>query len=248
MDTTEKGSVIVELYDLAITERKDDRFGRIVITRSLTEDDLINKAVPRRTDLNATTLKASLDILSEIAMEEVINGASVRFGLGYYSLKANGVFIGDSARWDPSLHNFEINMTPTARFRKAIKAISVTIRGMAASGPAVNSVTDVSSGLENSRLTPGGGINITGKRIKIEGDHPEVGLSLINQDTNEIMIIPRTSILINNPSKITFVAPDDLPVGDYKLSICTQFLHSGARPLLKEPRTYIFDNVLNVPV
>jgi hypothetical protein len=248
MDTTGKGSVIVELYDLAITKREDDRFGRVVITRSLTEDDLIKKAVSRRTDLNATTLTASLGILSEIALEEVINGVSVRFGLGYYSLKANGVFIGDNARWDPSQHNLEVNMTPTARFRNAVKAISVTIRGMAASGLAVNLVMDMSSGLENSRLTPGGGINITGKHIKIEGDHPKVGFSLINQDTNEIMIIPRTSIRINNPSKITFVVPDDLPAGDYKLSICTQFLHSGTRPLLKEPRTYIFDNVLNVPV
>ncbi len=46
MPTTEKSSVIVELYDLAITERKDDRFGRVVITRSLTEDDQPFRGVP----------------------------------------------------------------------------------------------------------------------------------------------------------------------------------------------------------
>jgi hypothetical protein len=41
MATTEKNSVFVELYDLGLTERKDDRFGRVVTTKSLTDSDLI---------------------------------------------------------------------------------------------------------------------------------------------------------------------------------------------------------------
>ena len=243
MPTTEKSSVIVELYDLAITERKDDRFGRVVITRSLTEDDLVQEAVSRRTDLNAVTLKASLDILKGIAMEEVTNGASVRFGLGYFNLKANGVFIGDNARWDSSQHSLDIHVTPTAGFRDAVKAISVDVRGMAASGTAINLVADVTSREENARLTPGGGVNITGSRIKIDGDGEGVGISLTNQDTNDVIVIPKTSILVNDPSKISFIVPADLPAGDYKLSVCTQFAHNT---LLKEPLMYTFDYVLNV--
>ena len=65
MSTKEKSSVIVELYDLALTERKDDRFGRVVTAKSLSEDDLVNIAITRRTDLNATTLKSSIEILKE---------------------------------------------------------------------------------------------------------------------------------------------------------------------------------------
>jgi hypothetical protein len=34
MMTDEFGNVIVELHDLLLTERKDDRFGRVVITRT----------------------------------------------------------------------------------------------------------------------------------------------------------------------------------------------------------------------
>ncbi len=243
MATQEKGSVIVELYDLTITDRKDDRFGRVVITKSLIEDDLVQKAVSRGTDLNAVTLKASLNILKEIAVEEVINGASVRFGLGYFNLAANGVFVGDNARWDPSQHSLSIHVSPTAEFRNAVKTIAVDVRGMAASGTAINLVTDVVSGEENTRLTPGGGVNMTGSRIKIDGDGAGVGLSLTNQETNEVVAIPKTSILVNDPSKITFIVPADLTAGDYKLSVCTQFTGAG---LLKAPRTYTFDYVLNV--
>lgn len=104
MGTTEKSSVVVELYDLTLTERKDDRFGRVVTSKSLTEDDLIAKAVLRRTDLNAATLKASMQLLKDVAIGEIANGASVRFGLGYFNLTVNGVFIGDNAKWDASQH------------------------------------------------------------------------------------------------------------------------------------------------
>lgn len=34
-------SAVVELYDLSITERKDDRFGRVATNKSMDEDDLI---------------------------------------------------------------------------------------------------------------------------------------------------------------------------------------------------------------
>lgn len=98
MATNDKNSVIVELYDLTLTPRKDDRFGRVVNTKNLNEDDLVAQAVARRTDLNANTLKASMEILKEIATEQLANGATVRFGLGYFSLVVNGVFIGDNAR------------------------------------------------------------------------------------------------------------------------------------------------------
>jgi hypothetical protein len=241
---TPKGSVIVELYDLALTPRKDDRFGRIVTKKSLTEDDLIAIAVSRRTDLNANTLKACMNILKEIAMEEVVNGSSVRFGLSFYQLGVEGVFIGDNAAWDSSQHNLIINSVPVADLRQALKTTAVSVRGMASSGTFINSVTDVTTKQVNSRLTPGGGANVTGNRIKIAGDASGIGLSLINQATNEVISIPMTSLLANEPSKLSFVVPANLPAGDYKLSVGTQF--SNSLTLLKEVRTFVFDYVLSV--
>ena len=244
MGTTEKSSVVVELYDLTLTDRKDDRFGRVVTSKSLTEDDLIAKAVSQRTDLNPATLKASMQILTDVAIGEIANGASVRFGLGYFNLTVNGVFIGDNAKWDASQHVLAINAAPVAELRDAVKASLVDVRGMAASGIAINSLTDVTSGKVNSQLTPGGGVNLTGSYIRIEGDAPEVGLSLTNMQTSEVVAIAKTAIPVNDPSKVTFVVPATLVPGDYKLTICTQFSKSG-KPL-KEARSYTFDYALNV--
>lgn len=38
-------TIQIELYDLNITERKDDRFGRVGTTKLLNEEDIVNLAV-----------------------------------------------------------------------------------------------------------------------------------------------------------------------------------------------------------
>jgi hypothetical protein len=241
---SEKNSVFVELYDLVITGRTDDRFGRVVTGKTLNEDDLIKIAVSRRTDLNPVTLKASFDILKEVAMEQLANGASVSFGLGYFGLEVKGVFIGDNAKWDSKQHSLAIRVTPTAALRKTVREVSVNVRGMASVGVAINTLTDVASGEVNARLTPGGGVNLAGSKIKIIGDSPSNGVSLINQADETAVKIPATAILINDPSKISFVVPADLPAGDYRLSITTQY-SSGAQTL-KVPRTCVLEYILTV--
>jgi hypothetical protein len=244
MATSDKSRVTVELYDLTITERKDDRFGRVVTNNSLGIIDLVKKAVAHRTDLNPTTLQASFDILKEEALDSISSGASVNFGLAYFSIGVNGIFIGDNAKWDSSINSLSVRATPTAELREAVKTAPVDVRGMAEVGTVINSLTDVSSGEVNSRLTPGGGVNLVGSKIKIAGDKEGVGISLINQTTKEATLIPVKSILTNDPSKVTFIVPATLTTGDYKISISTQF--STTNVLLNDPRTFIFDYLLNV--
>jgi hypothetical protein len=52
------------------------------------------------------------------------------------------------------------------------------------------------------------------------------------------------TVLVNDPKKVTFIVPAYLPVGDYKLSLTTQF--SSGNKSLNEPRTYLFDYLLAV--
>jgi hypothetical protein len=233
---------IVELYDLMISSRKDDHYGRVVSTGSLTVDDLIEIAVSRRTDLNAATLKAAYQILNEVALEEVCNSKQVEFGLVHNGLYVDGVFIGEHPAWHDGKHSLHLRAMPTLAVREALKEITVEVRGMASSGMYINTLTDVASGDLNKTLTPGGGINLTGVKIRIVGDEPGVGIHLTELASAQVTEIPPTAILVNDPSKISFIAPANLPAGDYKLSITTQFSTNTTR--LKEPRTYVFDYVL----
>jgi hypothetical protein len=239
----EKNTVFVELYDLKLSEREDDRMGRVLTEKSLTEDDLIKLAVNRGTDINPETLRASIKILKEIAIREIANGASVQFGLGYFALDVRGVFLGDHARWDPKVNSLHTKVTASAELRSAVQNAHVEVIGMASTGPVINSVTDVTSDTVDTRLTPGGGVNLTGVKIKIAGPDATNGIVLIGSDGTEIDVV-ESKILVNEPSRISFILTTELPKGKYRLTLTTQFSASGT--LLKKPRTFEFGNLLEV--
>jgi hypothetical protein len=234
--------VLIELYDLVFTSRKDDRIGRVITTGTLKIDDLIAIAVLRRSDISPQLMRAVYDFLRELAIEAVCEAKTVEFGLVHNRLGCNGVFIGDHPSWDSKEHSLSLIATAIADVREAIKNINPEVLGMAQSGMFINLLTDVSSGEINARITPGGGVNLSGVKIKIAGDAPEVGIHLTEINTGTVTAIPANSVLVNDPSKITFIVPTNLSTGDYKLSITTQFLPNNA--LLKEPRNYVFDYVL----
>ncbi|MDR0348639.1 MAG: DUF4469 domain-containing protein [Tannerella sp.] len=164
--------VFVELYELPLTAQKDDRSGGVVSTGSLKIDDLIQIAVSRRSDINAVTVKASYEIRKEVALEKICNAKLVEFGLLHYKLVAGGVFTGDHASWDIAKNNLALSATATDEVREMVKNIRVEVCGMASSGIFINTLTDLVSGEINSRITWGGGVNISGTRIKIAGDAP----------------------------------------------------------------------------
>jgi hypothetical protein len=233
---------LVELYRLPFATHGEDRSGRVLPTGSRKIDDLIDLAVKRHTDLNPATLKASYEILKALAMEEVCNARLVEFGLSCYRLGVNGVFAGDHARWDSDRHSLDLQATATAEMRRALKAIPVEVRGMAATGTFINTLTDLVSGEVNTHITPGGVVNLAGVKMKIAGTAKGVGLHLTSLATGKATQLPPTSIALNNPAKITFLVPPDLPAGDYKLSIVTQY--SSTARLLRQPQTYIFNYIL----
>ena len=239
-----KNAVVVELYDWNISNEKNDRIGRVIKSKSIDVDDLVGLIVSRGTNLSASTIKAAFELMKEMAIEQVANGASVNFGLGHFQLKVNGVFHGDHDKWDNEKHRLSIKVTPGTDLTRAVQACEVKVRGKAASSIAINTLTDITTGLVNTCLTPGGGVNVCGKRIKIEGEPELVGICLRNMETNCETQIPASAMMMNTSSQISFVTPKELPSGHYQLVICTQY--SGKGRLLKKAKVYEFGTALLV--
>jgi hypothetical protein len=238
-----KTRVYIELYDNPLTERKDDRTGRVLNTGSASVDDLINEAVSRGTDISPVILRASYDLLKTTALERVHRAQRVEFGLGVYYIEPVGSFIGDAAKWDPAKNRLIAHALPSTELRKSLKTIEVEMLGMAKVPNIINAVTDVFTGQENVSLTPGGMAHITGNKIKIAGSDPTVGLKLRLLADDTVWEVPTTSIGVNNPSRVTFVIPTDLAAGEYSLSIVTQYSGSS---ILKNTRTLTLEYNLTV--
>ena len=237
-------AVIVELSDNPLTERKDDYYGRVVNTASVDPDTLIARAISSGFNGNAQSMKAAIEAVEQEAIQAIVRGEIVNYGLGHVALDVEGAFFGDSPAWNPSVNRLAARITPSKKLRETLKSVPVRLRGMAPDSCVINTVTDVATGKVNDRLTPGGMANLRGTRIKIAGEAEGVGLWLTNQDTQEGIAVPSTAIGVNDPSRVSFVVPAGLPAGNYLLSIVTQF--TGNSTPLKHPRTVALSYVLTV--
>ncbi len=104
-------------------------------------------------------------------------------------------------------------------------------------------VFDVKSGSVNEILTPDKSLKIHGSKIKLSGEHEDVGIYFISENSNEKTKVPADEIIVNNPSELIISIPA-LDSGSYFLEITTQYSNSAS--LLKEPRIARFDKSLFV--
>lgn len=239
-----KNALIVELYDLAITPGCNKRFGKVLTKKFLKEDDLIAIAVSRRTELNPSTLRAAIDILHEIALEELLNGASVNFGPGVFKLAVNGTFSSDKTEWDCNEHKIILQVSPTTRLYREMENIEVKVRGMAPVKTTINTVKDLATGKINNCLTRGNAVELKGVKLKIAGDSKANGITVTNTSTGTITNLTAGHLVANFPKNIIFILPESMEVGEYQLELTTQY--SNGSTLTKQPRTYRFGIILKI--
>jgi hypothetical protein len=239
-----KNALLVELYDLAITPGSNKRFGKVLTKKFLKEDDLVEIAVKRRTELNPSTLRAAMDMLHEIAMDELLNGASVNFGPGIFKLAVNGAFSAENPEWNSEEHKIVLQVTPTTKLYQMIEKVEVKVRGMAPVSTCINTVRELPNGKINESITRGNAVELQGVKLKIAGDDPANGITLTNIISGEITVIPTASLVANLPKKIIFILPISMEPGDYQLALTTQF--SNGSTLTKQPRSYRFNTILKV--
>jgi hypothetical protein len=237
-------AVIVELFDNLLTQRNDDRYGRVVNIASVNDDVLIKRAIANGFNGNAASMRATIEAINNEILQAVVRGEIVNHGIGHIALDVEGAFIGDNPSWNAEVNKLTARITPSKALREALKNTPVRVRGMAQDSSNINFVTDVTTGNVNATLTAGGMANIKGTRIKIVGDLATVGLFLTNQDTQAVVQVPMTAIGINDPSTVSFVVPATLPAGNYLLSIGTQY--TGSAKALKELKTIILNYILTI--
>ena len=130
----------------------------------------------------------------------------MEFGFANNSIGVEGSFVGPLAQFDPTKHNVVLRTTPTAAIRKDMSELTVIVSHIEEGLPTVTTVTDVASGTINQTLTPGGGLNGKGVRVKIAGeDEKTVGFFFVNAETEAETHIPMKALMRNEPKAFAFV-------------------------------------------
>ena len=210
--------------------------------QTLRNEDIAQRIVDEGSEIKYDTLLSIINQHDRIIREAVCDGYSVLTGVGQYSPRVTGSWIGKSANFDPSVNKLTLDMVLSKEMRDALATVGVEVLGVKeGGGAAIGLVTDTLTEATDGTITPGEDILIEGTKIKIAGDPDLCGVYFIPRDAPEETIYKVDRRLTqNNPSSIIARVPATLEPGAYTLRVVTQYTNSGST-LLKEPRTIEYE-------
>lgn len=235
-EVPKRRSIIAQLVENKLTERNDDFTANITYVRRRGIEDLCAIAANAGSKYDASEMLANYNALKKVAIEEVLSGSTVEFGLCNNALGISGSLIGPSAKFDPKVNNLLIQHTTLTELKKELSAIDVIIQGVNEGLPTIKTVTDVFTNTVNQKLTPGNTLNGSGNRVKVVGSEGSpVGFFFVDaSDETKVVSVPMNTVSRNEPSNFAFIIPA-LPNGKYYLEIATQY-GGNSRQLLKDIR------------
>jgi hypothetical protein len=153
---------------------------------------------------------------------------------GYFVVYPNigGAFDSENEAHDHKKHPINFRFRILKKLRELANAITVEIQGMADTNGYIIEFTDVQTGLVNECYTSNGQFVLTGHKLKIAGDHPDVGLYFVSEDGTNAMKADK--LAVNSQSELVGVIPSGPPLR-YKIVVKSQFAGSS-NTFLKTPR------------
>jgi hypothetical protein len=164
---------------------------------------------------------------------------------GYFSVHPNvgGTFNSVNEEVDRKKHPVTFRFRTRAPLRGLAEHIAVDVEGLANVQGYIDEFIDVSTEAVNETATPGGMFSVSGHKIKVDGDKPEIGVYFVPADNPEGKVPVSGNLAENAAGKVIGVIPA-LGAGAYTLEIVTQY--SSGSFFLKEPRTVVFQHELTV--
>jgi len=152
-----------------------------------------------------------------------------------------GLFHSAKEPFDPKKHPVTFKFHPLKAMKRLTELIEITISGHVDEPAFISEFNDMETPDSGNLFEPGHVSEILGRRIKIEGPDPDVGLWFVPVlDPSKRVKVPR--VVENTPSRILFIAPASTGFSENRLEIHTQ--HSGGNTLLNSVRVIASPMVL----
>jgi hypothetical protein len=218
--------------------------GRITGKQLLSIRDVCEMARNRGgSDIMPSAMEHAVELFLREMVYDMCDGYSVNLKWFLASAGLRGTFASRDELFDQAKHKLMFDFQQGAELRRELENLNAEIVGQADVGPRIHMITDKRTGSVDQLLTPSRNAVIRGRRIKITGSDPSVGIRFHSQDDpSAVYPVAPGDIVSNKPTELMIVTPD-LPPGYYKLEISTQYIR---KKFLKEPRSVMFDTILQV--
>jgi hypothetical protein len=230
------------LYKNNIGKKKKDAYYAQLCSSGVVNNEILADIILKRgSEIKRETLISILNQGDRLRMEMLAEGYRVNSPIFNTQVSVVGNFDKYTKRFDPALHRLKLKISPTKEMAKMLEEADVMILGPAQVMPVIGIVKDIKTQSMNDIISCGEIAEITGKRIKVIGDDPLVGVYFVNADTKEL--IKCKAPFINESQKLVIQIPD-MPKGIYHLKIVTQYTQS--HEMLKTPLSAQFSFSLTV--
>lgn len=215
-----------------------DKLFEVLSQGSLSQDTIIEEIVE--------TLGGDPNYIKRVLLEEkqiikraLLMGQHISNELFSAKILCRGLV--SDGRWNPQVNSLYVNFQQSKDLREALDNLSIRVIGEKQDSRFISSCRSLLAERKEGQIVAGDSVEILGKNIKVVGSHPLVGIELIHENGNNIRIA-EGKIVVNRPSKLIVLLPDNLQEGTYILMITTQY--SRGSTLLKNPR--IIKKVIDV--
>ncbi|MDR1324991.1 MAG: DUF4469 domain-containing protein [Treponema sp.] len=230
------------LEDNELTDKPGDLRAQVINVSSYTQNDIVDRVMKIGAGLTRSDIASVLEAEKQVIEAIVAEGGAVNTELFNAFPSISGVFGTPEEAFDHDRHKVKINLHPGVVLRSAVAAVKPKRVAAVVSGTVITSVTDLKTGSVNGTLTPGRDVKLSGAKLKIAGDHPDVGLYFVPTGGGAEVKVDLSDIVVNNPSELIAVIPP-LSAGVYRVRIITQF-STGKH--LKTPHTFTLDKDLTI--
>lgn len=241
----------VWLFDLEeFTMTKDvleDYTGTVKTIRSLGITDIAKAIAAERTEYREKTLVNICQLIDEKIRQLVCQGNSIVTGSAVYSPSLVGIFMGNKGVVDPAVNKCVVNISPSVEMRAEVAKVKPSFSGNVKNlgGARISLVKDVTTGLTDGTITPGGMLDVTGSKIRcMNADGTGVGNLTFVKAADDTVAATITVLGMNDPSRLMFTVPASLSEGSYRLTLETWFSNNST--LLKTSRVLTYPIPLEV--
>jgi predicted histone-like DNA-binding protein len=219
----------------------------VPVTGELVSNETLTQEIAERSSLTSGDVDNALDNLGIVIPEHWRNGSPVKLrGVGTFRVSFHSEGVENPNDFSRKhIINAHIVYSPDPQLVKMLAELHIEDSGIRGGEKlSIDWLLDNTSGVANSHITPGGGITLSGSKMKIAGSDSSVGIALISQTSGDATFIAANAILVNKANELVFILPATLPAGNYKLSLTTQF--NGSTVGLRAPRTVVYEHILTV--
>jgi DNA-binding domain/Domain of unknown function (DUF4469) with IG-like fold len=242
--STNHHSIKAELYPNLLKNNRGTFKAQTIAYQTLGIKDVCNSVSKKPgTGIDADAMEYHVRLFLEEMAELLADGFAVNTGYFAASATVRGSFNNKRDNFDSERHSVTFKFSQGALLRKKAAETQAEILHVVSNRYGIQSVKDNHSHSENELLTAGNALHIKGLKLKLSGNHPDVGVYFISETTGERSKVPTTDVLINQNNHLLIVIPDLKP-DTYRLKHITQY--AGSTTPLAEARSTTFAPILRV--